>query len=104
MSDTPRPAPPTVHELKCWPSYFDAIKSGAKSFEARFDDRGFKVGDVLRLREFAPEIEPPSPPEGYTGRVIEREVTYILRGPAFGIERHYVVMALSERGEAVPRG
>jgi hypothetical protein len=41
-----------IHDLKCWPEPFAAILSGEKRHEIRRDDRGFKVGDVLRLREY----------------------------------------------------
>jgi hypothetical protein len=39
-----------IHELKCWPEYFYAIKNSQKPFEVRRDDRGFTEGDVLHLR------------------------------------------------------
>ena len=42
----------TIHELKIWPQYFDAIASGIKTFEVRKDDRGFAVGDTLVLKEW----------------------------------------------------
>lgn len=45
---------PRVHILKCWPESFRAIKSGAKRYEVREDDRGYMVGDVLRLDEWEP--------------------------------------------------
>lgn len=64
-----------THELKAWPVYFDAILSGAKTFELRRDDRpgGFRVGDVLRLREWQPHAKI------YTGRELERTAAYVLR-------------------------
>jgi hypothetical protein len=43
-----------THELKCWPEFFQAILSGSKTFEARRDDRNFKVGDNLVLKEWTP--------------------------------------------------
>jgi hypothetical protein len=43
-----------IHELKTWPEYFRACRSGDKTFELRLNDRGFKVEDVLVLREFDP--------------------------------------------------
>jgi Domain of unknown function (DUF3850) len=42
------------HKLKCWPPYFEDIASGRKNFEVRFNDRKFKVGDVLVLQEYVP--------------------------------------------------
>jgi hypothetical protein len=61
------------HELKTWPRYFGAVMSGAKTFEARKDDRGFSVGDCLILREWDPNTLE------YTGASLARYVTYILR-------------------------
>jgi hypothetical protein len=44
-----------IHSLKCWPEYFQAIKSGKKTFEIRYNDRNYQVGDFLELHEFDPE-------------------------------------------------
>jgi Domain of unknown function (DUF3850) len=62
----PRPLHPT-HDLKCWPTYFEAIRNGRKTYEIRLNDRNYKVGDTLWLREWNPERH-------YTGRSLEREV------------------------------
>ena len=93
----------TTHELKVWPSYYEAIVRGEKRFEARQDDRGFQVGDVLLLREWDPSSggthSPSSPayelPAGYTGRSSRWCVTYLLRGPGFGVEAGHVVMSIA---------
>lgn len=79
----------TEHALKTWPEHFDAITQGLKTFEVRRDDRAFNVGDTLRLAEWCPRRRE------YSGRVIAREVTHILRGGQFGIEDGYVVMSLA---------
>ena len=63
----------TTHELKTWPEYFEAILDGRKRFEFRLDDRDFKVGDVLLLREYDPNKW------DYTGNTVRVKVTYILR-------------------------
>ncbi|NBK09762.1 DUF3850 domain-containing protein [Enterococcus asini] len=41
-----------IHELKILPEYFEAVVSGRKRFEIRKNDRGFKVGDNIILREW----------------------------------------------------
>jgi hypothetical protein len=42
-----------VHELKCWPIYFQLILTAEKRCELRSEaDRVFLAGDFLRLREF----------------------------------------------------
>ena len=83
------------HSLKSWPEAFQAHVSGVKVADYRKDDRGFNVGDTLRLREWSKETS-------YTGRVIEVEVTHIVRGPAFGIPEGYVVMSITFEGGARP--
>lgn len=59
------------HELKCWPNYFERILDGTKTFEVRRDDRGFKTGDSLWLREWEPGGR------GFTGRSVWKRVTFI---------------------------
>jgi len=44
----------TTHELKVWPEFYGPLHTGDKLFELRYDDRYYKVGDGLVLREFAP--------------------------------------------------
>jgi hypothetical protein len=82
-----------IHELKTWPEYFDAVLSGAKTFEFRKNDRGFQAGDILRLREYSPG------PDEYTGREMLKRVSYILTTADFspvtlGLRPGYCVMAL----------
>jgi hypothetical protein len=62
-----------VHELKCWPTEFEAVKYGRKDFEIRRDDRGFSEGDIVILREYrvteeTSEEHGRSWPAGYSGR------------------------------------
>lgn len=97
----PFPKAPMVHALKCWPDDFDAIVRGEKTHEARFDDRGFAVGDTLRLREWTPD-EPYScdwlaSEHGltgtYTGRDHDVTVTHITRGQ-YGLPENLAVMSI----------
>ena len=80
----------TEHELKVWIEYFNPLLSGDKTFEVRKDDRDFAVGDSLYLREYDSEKKK------FTGRKIFKTVTYIMRGPAFGIAEGYCVMGLKD--------
>lgn len=52
----------TDHELKSWSLYFRAMVIGYKTFDYRKNDRGFKQGDTLYLREWNERKEQ------YTGR------------------------------------
>ena len=40
------------HDLKCWKVPFKAVTLQLKKFEWRKNDRDFKPGDLLRLREW----------------------------------------------------
>jgi ribosomal protein S17 len=60
-------------EKKTWPEAFQKILSGEKTFDVRLVDFDCKVGDILVLREWDPETKE------YTGRKIEKKITYILK-------------------------
>lgn len=60
-------------EKKVWPEYFQKIEDGKKRFELRLADFECGPGDVLILREWDPRIGK------YTGRVLEKEVTYVFK-------------------------
>jgi hypothetical protein len=54
---TGRDGTPVEHTLKSWPQFFEAILGGSKTHDLRrADDRDFRVGDSILLREFPPEI------------------------------------------------
>lgn len=77
------------HSLKVWPIFFSKLLDGSKTFEARFMDRDFEVGDELELREFHSHLDT------YSDKpAIIRRVSYILRGPQFGVGSGWCVMAL----------
>jgi len=88
------------HELKCWPPYFEEVRSGRKTFEIRsIEDRDFEVGQTILLREYDASLEHRQPEtEGYTGRSCRRRITYILGNGDWHIAAGYLVLAL----EAVP--
>jgi hypothetical protein len=79
----------TIHELKTWPKYFAEIKRGMKKFELRKDDRDFKVGDWLDLREYDPAAKK------YTGRGVMVYVWSVLRNaPEFGLMDGFVILSI----------
>ena len=86
-----------VHELKTHPPFFSMLYCGSKNFEVRKDDRGFKLGDELLLKEFIPKgfNENGLNDDIYTGRILHRRIDYILKGGQFGIEPGYVVLSIS---------
>ncbi len=59
------------HKLKVAPEYYDAVLSGKKLFEIRYNDRDFEQGDTVELFEYI--IEMPT----YTGRFLTRKIGYV---------------------------
>jgi Domain of unknown function (DUF3850) len=84
------------HELKSWPEFFEPVLRRTKNFELRKNDRGYKIGDVLLLREWDPKTKI------YSGRECRRTVEYVLEGigtggiePLKGLSIGYCILGLS---------
>lgn len=88
-----------THELKTVNPWFSDVWDGKKAFEVRIDDRGFKVGDNLLLREYEPHalhdkendcliLIPGNP---YSGREIKCIVEYILPAGSLPDLKHCVM-------------
>lgn len=77
------------HELKILPKWYEDVESSKKNFEIRRNDRDFKVGDTLVLREYK---------EGsYTGRQITRKIQYIYQGNGdYGLSEGYCILGLEQ--------
>ncbi|WP_082713741.1 DUF3850 domain-containing protein [Sporosarcina koreensis] len=72
-----------VHNLKIMPEYFKAVASKAKRFEIRKNDRDYKIGDGLLLREYKDDE--------YTGNEISAVITYMTD---YAQKKGYVVMGI----------
>ena len=83
-----------LHELKTDPEPFKQVWHARKTFELRRDDRNFKVGDVLHLRELERRVELFNDKTIYTGRGLLVLVIYLLRGPEYGLPEDFVVMSI----------
>lgn len=75
-----------IHELKILPKYFNEVESRNKCFELRKDDRDYKVGDLILLKEFDNGK--------YTGREVGLFlITYILRDcPEYGLMDGFCIL------------
>jgi hypothetical protein len=62
-----------VHQLKTVNPFFEAVWRGTKTAEIRYNDRDYKVGDLLELKEYDAETKT------YIGRIIPVLVTHVLR-------------------------
>lgn len=82
-----------IHNLKIKVSFADAVLSGEKNFEIRYNaDRGFQKGDIVRFNVIDDEGNPTSHP-------LRREafdITYVFSG--VGLKPEYVVFGLRKRG------
>lgn len=76
-----------LHELKADSFPFQAVLDGVKNFEFRKNDRDYKVGDVLFLREIDFDKQ-------YTGRNSMVQVTFILYDKSYGVPDGYCVMSI----------
>lgn len=87
---SPAPVSGKVHDLKCYPVPFSATWEGLKSWEIRMNDRDYKVGDRIDLREWDPKTE------HYTTRVLGGLIIWMAHGGdgKFGIPEGYVIMSI----------
>lgn len=88
------------HELKTDPEPFAAVVEGSKTHEIRLNDRDFKTGDVLVLRETThtgAEIAAGAALE-YTGRTALAEITHVQTG--YGLADNWAVLSITQTGVA----
>ena len=84
------------HELKTDPEPFRASWWGWKDYEIRINDRDFKAGDTLALRETKYSGEEMKNGEflQYTGRVLGRQITEVRTG--YGIKEGWCILGISK--------
>jgi hypothetical protein len=77
------------HVLKCWSQQFWAIRSGVKTFEYRKNDRGYRVGDIVVIREYDPKTG------AFSGAEICRTITHMLTS-GFGLPDGFAILGLGD--------
>jgi len=86
------------HELKILPQCFERLLSALNGYlQLRKDDRDYKVGDTIRLREYIPSRLIKYTPfvSEYTGRECNRTITYILRDcEKYGLKKGFVILGI----------
>ena len=67
---------PRQHELKSDPASFQCMWDGVKTFDLRFNDRNFQIGEYLILKEtlYSGEEMKAGKPLKYTRREIHAEM------------------------------
>jgi hypothetical protein len=73
------------HELKTVAPFMDEVWHKRKSFEVRRNDRDFKVGDLIILREYFTSSE------SYGSREVEGLITYILKDSNYCKEGYWII-------------
>lgn len=84
------------HDLKCHPHFFAAIVEGKKTFEIRRNDRAYRVGDTMTLKEYDPSL-------GHTGKETGPfDVVYLMTAEDFpAILPGFVIMGLGGLPETI---
>lgn len=77
------------HKLKTVNPHFQNLFDGLKTFEVRFNDRNFKVGDFIECREYLPSLGV------YTGRIICFQISHILEDSNY-CKEGYVILSIKE--------
>ncbi len=75
-----------THKLKIHPKFFEAVILGNKTFEIRRNDRNFKVGDRIVLKEYSKET-------GYTGESAVFNITYVMTDSKF-VKKGFAVLGI----------
>ena len=78
-----------IIKKKTWPKHFELVKAGKKKFELRLADFDIREGDIFILEEWDPNTKE------YTGRKIEKKVTYVLK---FGLDDFGQEKEIKEKG------
>ena len=82
--------------LKTDPAVFQDVLEGKKTFEIRFNDRGYQVGDLIVLKEtkFTGQQMGEGRPLIYTGREMQKQISYILSG--YGLQDGWVILGITD--------
>lgn len=82
-----------IHNIKLREEFANAVFSGEKNFEVRWNNRGYQKGDEIRFRvvdKMGIRIE-----HELSGDGVAYEITYVLSG--WGIKEGYVVFGIRRK-------
>ena len=78
-----------IHEIKLQKEFADAVLSGEKCFEVRYNDRGYQKGDKIKFKVMDGSLTQYHP---LNEQIFE--ITYVLSG--WGIKEDYVVFGIKQ--------
>lgn len=82
-----------IHKIKLQEEFADAVLSGDKCFEVRYNDRGYQKGDYVKFKVMDGNFEVLHPLNERTF-----EITYVING--WGLKDDYVVFGIREVRES----
>ncbi len=77
------------HVLKTHSLPFQAVWDGRKLYEVRVNDRDYKIGEHVVLREYTPGA-------GYSTRSIQFIITYITPGGSWGLPDDLCILGFNQ--------
>lgn len=80
----------TIHELKIQEEFADAVYVGDKTFELRYNDRGYQKGDLIKFQA----IDDCKSRTYHPINNLLYEITYVING--WGLKEEYVALAFRE--------
>lgn len=87
-----------IHEIKIWEEFADAVLSGDKNFEIRYNDRAYQKGDLVRFIVCRDEFN--GSRTVLTNHPLYGkyyDITYVLSG--WGLKDGYVVFGIARHEE-----
>lgn len=74
---------PRTHYLKSWPEFFQDMANGRKSFDVRYNDRDYRVGDAIVISEWDAHLSTPlNLRDRHTGRKLVGMITCVTGCPS----------------------
>jgi len=84
----------TVHRIKLREEYADAVYSGEKTFEIRYNDRGYQKGDEIIFKV----IDGCGISVNHALNHVLFEITYLIHGiHGFGLKEDWCVFAIRRK-------
>lgn len=80
----------TIHELKIQEDFANAVYGGDKTFELRYNDRGYQKGDLIKFQA----IDNIKCKTYHPINDLLYEITYVING--WGLKEEYVAFAIKE--------